>query len=250
VRAGEERTGADLGTYQLVADLEAPGCPACRGAGRAAWRYVHAVLWELVNDPGVRQRLRAAHGFCREHAMMAVDVAEAQAAGLGMALLCEDFLRHVRDEAVRVGGDGGRGKRRWRGGADTDLLRPHQRCRACQSAGAVVASYLGLLASHGPDTPIGRTARREGRWLCLPHLEEGLRVIPAGEERGRLVEIYLRGEAEVRRDLAEEIRKHDYRYAGEPRGREVGAWRRAVHLMVGAPLPRKHPESSWRRKTS
>jgi hypothetical protein len=43
---------SEVGYHDLLRDLESPGCPVCRGTGRAAWRYVSAVLWEFVNDGG------------------------------------------------------------------------------------------------------------------------------------------------------------------------------------------------------
>ncbi len=220
-----------VGYHDLLRDLRSPGCPVCRGAGRAAWRRVGAILWEFVDDPGVRRHLRDAHGFCREHALMAVDVAAAQAGASGMAVLYEDILRHVRDEAVAAA----RGRRRRRAAV------AHGRCPACESAAGVAEAYLRLLAVQGADTEVGRAAREAGRWLCLPHLVEGLWLVQGPEATEGLLDLYLRAEGEVRADLREYLRKRDYRYRHEPRGREAGAWLRAVWLTVGAPLPRRDP---------
>ena len=219
----------------------------CRGAGRAAWRYIHALLWEFVNDGDIRLRLRAAHGFCREHALMAIDVAQEQAAGLGMAILQDDFLRHVRGEAVSAARPT---RRRRQAHTEPERLEPHSKCRACDTAERVAANYLRLLASDAAGTKVGRAARKRGRSICVPHLGEGLRLARGESETANLLEIYLRGESEMRRDLAEYMRKHDYRYASEPKGREADAWRRAVHLLVGAPVPTAPPHRAWKRKTS
>src|SRR5581483_11879733 len=50
----------EVGYHDLLADLRKPGCPACHGGHRAAWRFLDALLWEFVNDPDVRARLRSA----------------------------------------------------------------------------------------------------------------------------------------------------------------------------------------------
>lgn len=240
----------EVGLRDLLADLEEPGCPVCRGAGRAAWRYIHSLLWEFVNDGEIRMRLRAAHGFCREHSLMALDVAQEQAAGLGMAILHDDFLRHVRGEAVLAARPKRGRRRRRQTRTEHERLDPHTKCRACESAERVAANHLRLLASSGAETVVGREARKQGRCICVPHLGVGLRLARGETEAANLLEVYLRGEAEMRRDLAEYMRKHDYRYASEPKGREADAWRRAVHLLVGAPVPRTRPERAWKRKTS
>ncbi len=39
----------------------------------------------------------------------------------------------------------------------------------------------------------------------------------------------------VLEEVRESIRKHDYRFADEPRGDEMTAWRRAAKLCAGGP---------------
>jgi hypothetical protein len=170
---------------------------------------------------------------------MTLDAAAEQAAGLGMAILYEDFLRHVREESISSVKRRGPGRKR---GADASALALHRQCPACESADRVAANYLALLGTEVPETDVGRAARREGRGLCIPHLVAGLRLMPDAASADRLIDVYLRGEAELRAELREYIRKQDYRYTNEPPGREVGAWRRAVWRMVGSPVPRRQPQ--------
>jgi hypothetical protein len=73
--------------YDLRDALSEPGCPICRLKARAAERYLDGLLWESVNDPGVRAQVRrllsiyeASEGLCLPHFRQA--------------------LRCVRDEAV------------------------------------------------------------------------------------------------------------------------------------------------------
>ncbi len=54
--------------YDLRDALGQPGCPVCRLTARDADRYLDGLLWEHVNDPGVRVQVREAQGFCRDHA--------------------------------------------------------------------------------------------------------------------------------------------------------------------------------------
>ncbi len=224
-----------VGYHALLADLERPGCPACHAANHAAWRYLDALLWELANDPETRARLRADHGFCRIHATMALSVASEQGASLGMAIIYEDILRHIAEEVREAALPRRRRQRR-------SLPHPPRRCAACESADQAAANALAVLAAAEEGSEPWEAIRRPGRGLCLPHVSLGLRLHPGEEERARLAEAYLHGEAELRAALRELIRKHDYRFHGEGLTEEERAsWIRAVYRVIGEPPPRKPP---------
>ena len=100
----------------------------------------------------------------------------------------------------------------------------------------MAGAYLRLLAREPAASEIGRAARSEGRGLCLPHLALGLELAEEEAEVRRLAEIFLRGEAELRAELAAFVRGHDHRFRGEPMSEgERSSWVRAVHRLVGAP---------------
>ena len=58
---------------------------------------------------------------------------------------------------------------------------------------------------------------------------------PDARAFGALREEAIAGEERRLGQLREVIRKHDYRFRGEPTGEETGAGERAVHHVVGAP---------------
>jgi hypothetical protein len=220
----------------LLADLERVGCPACHGAHRAAWRCIDALLWESVNDPETRARLRATHGFCRTHASMALAIASQQGDSLGMAILYEDFLRNLHDEVLdALGSKARRGKR--------PSLQPNRPCIICASADSTAANYLAILAAAEEGTEPWLAIRRPERGLCLPHLALGLRSHRSGQERARLADAFFHGETELRASLKELIRKHDYRFHDEGiTDEERASWVHAVRRIVGEPAPRRRPE--------
>lgn len=240
MRRGESRQLKErAGYHDLMADLKKPGCPACRGADRSAWRVLDSILWESVNDPDTRRRLRVSRGFCREHALMVLAVASEQSAASGIAILYEDFLRHVRDEVIKIAKQSGKGaSRRRRPG----IGRAGRRCIACEAAHQTATNYLSILSEADRESEPGRAVREPTRGLCLPHLATGLHLLPSGQARQRLVDVYLRGEEALRADLTEFIRKQDYRFRGEGFTREqADSWVRAVHRLIGESPPRKAP---------
>jgi hypothetical protein len=122
------------GYHQLLSDLKHPGCPVCRAVARSVRRYLDALFWESVNDPYLRPRLRAAHGFCREHALLALSMASRKGDGHGIAILYRDFLGHLREEATAAAGSRGTSLARRNRFGDPRLLAPRARCSACESA--------------------------------------------------------------------------------------------------------------------
>jgi hypothetical protein len=222
-----------VGYHDLLRDLGQPGCPVCRGAARAAARYLDAVLWEMVTDPGVRHRFRAAHGLCREHASLLLRVASRAAQAAGVAIMFQDFLRHVEGEVEALASGVGPRRRRRDPAAE---LRPHAPCPACEPARRTAEAYLRLLGAEAAGSPVGRAARSRGRGLCLPHLIAGVELAGPPEHIRRLAEIFLRGEVELREELSSFVRKHDHRFRGEPTSEvERSSWIRAVHRLAGAP---------------
>jgi hypothetical protein len=233
----------EVGYHDLMADLKKPGCPACHGAQRAAWKYLDGLLWEFVNDPGVRAGLRAARGFCREHSRMALVVASEQAAAGAIAILYEDLLGTAEHAAAQAARSSWRGSPHRRRRGARDALAPTAACPACHSADRVANNYLRILARHGPESPPGVDLRLPGRGLCFPHLATGLAAARSEQQVARLLEIFGQGTEELRRELREFIRKQDYRFRHEGlTTAEASAWKRAVYRMVGEPPPRRRPE--------
>lgn len=231
-----------VGYHDLMADLGRPGCPVCHGAHRSAWRYLDSMFWEFVNDPGVRVRLRASHGFCREHSRMALAVVADQSAGLGAAILYEDLLHRLVTDAEAYVDSRSQGSS-WARRRPKRPLAATASCPACEAAARVAENYLAILADADEASDPGQAIRRPGLGLCAPHLALGLRRTPDAAGGERLLDAFRRGAVELRGELREYIRKLDYRFHDEEKSEgETTSWRRAIQRMSGEPLPMKPPE--------
>jgi hypothetical protein len=223
--------GRPPGYFDLRHALEGPGCAVCAGAARSAWRYIDMVLWEGVTDPGIRTRLRASRGFCREHAMLALRVAARLHVETGIAVIFEDLLAQTEVATAAI-----RPLRR-RGRSSRTRARPTAPCPACVTASDTVELFLQLLGSADPDSELGVAAREGDAPLCATHLLRGLESAPSDVEADRLREVFTIGAERLRRDLREYLRKRDYRFSSETvSSDEATAWARAVYAMVGDPL--------------
>lgn len=220
------------GYHDLLDDLKRAGCPVCHAARRTAGHTVRALLSESVMDPGVRARLRAAHGFCTDHALLALRLAGVDGQGIGM--LYDSILEHLREEVM--GAARRRRAFRWPWQPEqADPLAPHRVCLVCEAERDRADTYLDLLASASSHDVLGSAARQEDRGICLPHLRWGLQQAGNPDRAGRLAELFLQGEQRIRADLAEYLRKQDHRYRHEEQGRERGSWRRALLWVTGLP---------------
>jgi len=94
---------AELLDVVATEDLAFPGCPMCRAADRTAWRYLYGLLHEGVNNFRTRELLRKSGGLCREHLLLAVDVAARGPRQLGIAILTEFLLEDAASRVSRVG---------------------------------------------------------------------------------------------------------------------------------------------------
>ena len=79
--------------------LEKPGCHICRLVESAERQAIENILYEYVNDPGVRGGIRRSWGLCTHHAWLFLRLAlSPETAGmLGAAIIYEDVVSELLD---------------------------------------------------------------------------------------------------------------------------------------------------------
>jgi hypothetical protein len=204
-------------TYHDVSEaLAQSGCCICRLADDAVRRYLGSLLWESVNDPGVREKLRGARGFCREHSWQV----QSMGSPMSVAILWRDLLTQEVTELRRPGAE----LRRRR-------PAPQRKCPACAQRDEAEQRFLETLLEH---LEVGglRGEYTDSWGLCLPHIEGALRSAPR-QAYGFLVEAESEKLNRLLGELSEIIRKNDYRFRDEPWGAERDAWVRATGKLKG-----------------
>jgi hypothetical protein len=194
-----------IGFYQLFDALQQPGCPICRLAAWAIHRLLDSLFHGHVNDPGVREELRRAAGFCARHLGPALRAGNP----LGGSIIYGDLARHVADHLDD---------------------RPPAGCPCCVSETTAAADAVATLLQHIAEEDV-RAAYEAGDGLCLPHLRQAFRQ--GGSTCALLGQLE---DAKLRR-LAEEceamVAKADYQHIGEEVGTERDAWKRAARKLAG-----------------
>lgn len=203
-----------------------PGCPLCCVGLAHVRRYLDNTLYEGVNDPGVRAELREARGYCDTHAWM---LREGRGVVLGIAILQHDVLSQVL-EATEVAQRGRNVRKRAQ-----DLLqrlRPAADCPACayqhKMEDMAIHTFLKYL-----DDPDLVEALKDTSGLCLAHFSRALELVDDSRQLQSLERYQRQALQRLREELAELIRKHDYRFRGEELGKERDSWLRAIGIVSG-----------------
>lgn len=227
--------------HELIRFCAAPGCPICRFVAGSVQGYLKSLFYENVNDPETRLELRHTRGFCYDHAWLLLDGEVGDA--LGMAIIYHDVLNFTIKEMSQADQDF-RARKNWRArlkgvlsawgahGILATALRPHRPCPVCAERDTTTHLTVEVFTSALTDETFCQ-AFRTSAGLCLPHLAMTFERV--GNARGyeNLVDISQVQMNNLRQELAEFIRKNDYRFRDEKIGAEGTAWRRVIGMIVG-----------------
>ena len=226
--------------YNLLEACREPGCPVCRLEQRSVERYLDNLFYENVNSSGVRENLRLSMGFCREHAWMTVNQNLGDA--LGFAIIYHDVIGATLE---RLDKDVPPPTRRWAGLLKripeevsarvykaVFALTPQKHCPVCQKRDEMLSTIVSELVEN-IGQPEMADALQASDGLCMPHLRQALQSVQDVAACEKLIDIHREKLETLHADLAELIRKNDYRFMKEELGKEGNSWLRAVAMTVG-----------------
>jgi hypothetical protein len=212
--------------HALYEAFPKPGCPVCRLTLDSVHHHLDSLIYEYVNKPATHEAVRAARGFCPKHAWHVQD--EINASALGIAVLYEGVIRHLLDDMGTVPANGGR---RHVSQAES-ALQPRGACPACEHQARVEDHLLRNLLSHITQ-PQFAEGFRGSAGLCLPHLRILLEQKGSAEQKAQVLAIQQEIWRTLQGQLAEFIRKHDYRFTAEGMGEEGSSPRRSIEALSG-----------------
>jgi hypothetical protein len=208
-------------------------CPLCELELEGLRRYVDNLLYEGVNDPGIRAELIQSKGYCARHANVLLSFRN----GLGTAILYQDQVRvflHLLDALANAS----------LRAASREVSRyaQHAECRLCR--------YQRELREHQVSTLVKGLLHEEMReafqncpGLCVPHFLLAVRAARSEPVLHFLAATERRKSRELLEDLETFHRKHDYRFSHEGFGREADSWWRAVRKIAGRHDGDKSPDA-------
>jgi len=214
----------DTQFFDLLEACAETGCPVCRLSLMTARRYLADILYEFVNDPGIRDGIRHARGYCNEHAWW---MANDRVHQLGIALIQQDMVETIlaATEPLRNG-------RNARQSAQELLkrLQPTAECPVCAHVRTMEDIVLCALLKYIGDPDLA-AALENSDGLCLAHFSRALELMNDADTLKRLMALQRNTLTRLRDELAEFIRKNDYRFRDEEFGKEGDSWRRAIGIV-------------------
>ena len=222
----------------LIRAFGQAGCPVCRIGHEHEFQFIDTMSYERVNEPELRVELLHSLGFCPLHSRQLTAYGDP----LGNAILHEALLNRWKerlDKAATQAFEPFYGPRRlFRQETDEhERLQPRGECPLCASGRRRERDYLEFLLDSIGDPQL-LAAYRDSAGLCRPHLTDLAALVDSRRRHERFAAI-ARLEADILDRLAVELRelmrKHDYRFADEPKGPERDSWMRAIWKMAGYP---------------
>jgi hypothetical protein len=221
------RTAQEL---RRIIEAEPRACPICLLVGQEIRRQIDAMFYELVNDPPIRDAIRKAGGFCRPHARLVMEQADA----LGTSVIFKDVL-HSELGAI----DEGRYDRppNTIGSVARILdgsLPGRAPCPICREERGQEEMAVDSLLRALRDREFAAVYERSAG-MCLPHFRLAFLRCNDTIAWRQVLEVERTAISRLAGELDTLARKFDYHAAGEVVGEESDAWKRALKITSGWP---------------
>jgi len=198
--------------YEILDAMRKTGCPICNILRSLEEETIKYMLYGQVNDPAVRRKLRESLGLCPYHAWLLADIVRGnpEIDLLGPSIIYEDMLRTYLEEKKEVG-----------------------ECFLCSKTREFEKIYVEEMASCiGIDENMLEEYRKSRSILCRRHYEMLLENLD--ERLAEKLKMIQREKLDrIMHNLAEYIRKQDYRVEEQPTYDEARAWLDAIIFLKG-----------------
>ncbi|HBX70681.1 MAG TPA: hypothetical protein DEH25_15200 [Chloroflexi bacterium] len=230
----------NITVLDLIEAAQAPGCLMCTLRQKLVEGYIRGLFNEHINDPPSREKLRHSHGLCPEHSWLAIDSQLGNA--LGVAIISQDVIGKLLNDLADLESKPdplARLKQLVRNNSkpQTQWFAPEDICPACQHK-AIAEERIQKTLMGSLHLPELSEAIAQSDGICLPHLRLLLALAAPSESTQILLDLTNQKWQSLRAELAEFIRKNDYRFSKEGFGDERDSWLRATALING-----NHPGS-------
>lgn len=211
--------------------LQQPGCPICHVGRKVARNQIDALLYDSVTDRDSRDKLAASMGFCSAHSRELLSFSGER---LGANIIEWALLREAQRRLQRTSPAAGpslRQRLRGKPGAKS-ALAADEPCPVCANQAELEARSLRELLEHlvgDLDAPLATAGG-----LCWPHLDQAVSAASDARVHAALVDLHAAVWQTLIDQMAEFIRKRDYRFSDEvPSDDEAAAVERAIEALTG-----------------
>jgi len=220
--------------------LSSDGCSICALLVTGMRKYLFWFLYQSVNDAHSRKRLLESKGFCRTHAWQLYQIERDEwSDSLDVALLYEEQIKDAMralDNLKRSTPSFKPKRGLFRNLSHPPLspFIPKKECPACEHQRQMEENQISSFIESLGETEF-QEMYQESFGLCIPHFWKVLEATDDEASKAFLINVQRSKTERLSLLLEEYIRKHDYRFANEPKGEESQSPHRAIEMMVGKP---------------
>ena len=234
-----------LSYHEIIDACQESGCPLCYLAQRAVRRHLEQMIYDSVNDPPTRARLRESLGYCYEHAWQLPQAGASTP--LGVAFIYRDLLNTVTKELekdmykrpsrltfAQVAEAVDRNKPSVFTQQGVKRLTPTKPCPACVHRDQMTTLYaIALMDALGENDVRLLENFEHTAGLCVPHLRRAIELARSEKAVNSLLALTITKYRSLQAELTEFIRKNDYRFSDEKMEAEADSWLRALSALIG-----------------
>ena len=221
--------------FNLLDALKEKGCPVCNLVQKTIRMSMDSFLYESVNDPSVRKEIRSSLGFCNTHAWQLQKFGD----GFGLSIIFNELLGILNEKISQAVSEKDKNKlksllKELTGGKTKSSYQEKAKitCPICNDLRDCEKRYINTFMDGLKEAEF-RVAFSSSYGLCLPHIVSVLAVCKDEELAKEILKIESQKIENLRKELDEFERKHDYRFTKEGFGKEGNAWIRAIEKMIG-----------------
>ncbi|GAC1426998.1 MAG: hypothetical protein PVS3B3_39650 [Ktedonobacteraceae bacterium] len=216
--------------YQVLLEAcKQEGCALCRLSYESTYRYLDAWKYELFTDVDLQKELRRSLGFCHTHTWQLAQMGASLQLAQNYRSILSDTMSQLQE--AEVAPSGGLLRRFF----DTKQEPQRLLCPACRQQEEAEVHLVHTLR-HAILDPAFYTTFAHSHGFCLRHLHLASEL-KMSDTPGDWLSLLRKAQIECLQrldtQLAEMIRKHDYRFKDEARGPEMVSWLHAAGLVAG-----------------
>jgi len=201
--------------YNLIDAFQEKSCPICLLAKKATHKAMDDFLYESVNDPEMRRKIRKSFGFCNLHAWQLQKLGD----GFGLSIIYKDLIKHLLGKTKKN---------------NKAIILPNKplSCPFCEDLRGHEKRYVLTFIENFNEPEVSRRYKNSFG-LCIPHLVSTVRLCKDADIIREIFEIESEKLNSLKDELEEFERKHDYRFRKEAPGAEKDSWVRAIEKLIG-----------------
>ena len=209
---------------ELLDAFKKDGCPICNLDYSNIDSYFSSILYESVNDPDVRKKLRNSFGYCREHSIQFIQLVEKSYNRFGASIIIADVASEIIKELDRLSKLSLKELKK--------VKATNHRCPACiYQENHEHIYYFEITSNLENDDFFNKYLKSDG--FCQAHLLGLIKIIKDPLKRIKIIENQKLKFSILINDMNAFVKKHSGQNSQKITSDEAEAFKKAIRHIVG-----------------